>query len=386
MFKINLKPVSYLYNLLALMLLFAALGVPMAHIPFLAVPAAMITGTLLVFGKQALKSMSLFMAVQVEIWEADIEEAIFKDNAFVKFAKIADKSNINGRAVHIPQSGGAGNVVKNRAFTQGGANVRKRTDGDVLYLIDEFTTDPVLIPNADECELSYDKRNSVMGEDKNKLTQSIAEEMLYNWTHDQNLGTAIPSERIIRTTGPIVKATAPGSTGYRFGQSIDDLQAVQTALINENRWFDGQMGSLMPANLRAQTFPAGSLIAATYAQNLTEEERRSGIVGVAQGFSIMTRSSVITLAADGTIKAPGAAGEAGDCQATLCWYKLAVETATGDIKMFDQYGNPVYYGDIFSFLVRMGGRATRAGYEGIFILAQGQPTQEQIDAFLDAQA
>ena len=376
MFNLKLKRLNYLYNVAVLFIVFALCGLSPVCAALAAAPCALATGSIL----NTVKSHGMaVMAVQVEIWERDIEEAIFKDNTFIAFAFRADEF-VNGRAVHIPQSGGAGGVSKNRAFVSGGASVRKRTDTDVLYLIDEFTTDPVVITNADTVELSYDKRQSVLGEDLNNLTQNIAEEMLYNWLHDQNAGTALPAGSIIKTTGPIVKATAPGATGYRFAASIDDLQAAQTFLINQNRWFEGQMASLMPANMRAQTFPAGSLIAATYAQNLTEDERRQGVVGVSQGFNIMTRSTVVIVGADGTIKAPGAAAEATDCQATLCWYKLAVETAKGDVKMFDQYGNPVYYGDVFSFLARMGGRPRRAGYEGIVLLVQGQPTSDQITA------
>lgn len=378
MFKFKFKHVNYLYNVAVLLILFAFAGMPAVYAVPSAAAGGLVTGTFLNTVK--MQGLSL-MAVQVEIWEKDIEEAIFKDNAFITFAFRADEY-VNGRAVHIPQSGGAGGVSKNRAFAAGGATVRKRTDTDVLYLIDEFTTDPVVITNAETVELSYDKRQSVLGEDKNNLIQRIAEEMLYNWLHDQNAGTALPVGSIIRTTGPIAPATAPGATGYRFSASLTDLQAAQTFLINQNRWFDGQMAALYPANMRAQTFPADSIIAATYAQNLTEDERRSGIVAKAQGFNIMTRSTSVILDSAGVIKAPGAAGAAGDCQATLCWYKLAVETAFGEVKMFDQYGNPVYYGDLFSFLARMGGRPRRGGYEGIVLLAQGQPTQGQIDAYL----
>lgn len=381
MFNQRLKRVNYLYNVAVLFILFVLGGVSAAAAAPVAAIGAVATGSIL----NCVKMPGFaFMAVQVEIWENHIEEAIFKDNAFIRFSFNADEY-VNGRAVHIPQSGGAGNVVKNRAFTQGGATVRKRTDTDVLYLIDEFTTDPVLISNAETVELSYDKRESVLGEDKNQLSQTIAEEMLYNWTHDQNTGAVLPATSIIKTTGPIVQATAPGATGYRFSASLSDQQRAATFLRTQNRWFEGQMYALYSANLHAQTYPADSIVTATYMQSATEEERRNGLLGKSNGFGIMQRSNVFTIAADGTIKAPGAAPEATDCEGVLFWYKDAVETANGDMKMFDQYGNPVYYGDLFSFLKRVGGRARRADWRGMVLLVQGQPTQAQIDAYLAAQ-
>jgi hypothetical protein len=365
MFKFkNLQPGNYAFNVLVIMLFLAAFGVSPSMSIACAAPAGFVTGTILSTVK--IPGLS-FMAVQVEIWQNDIEEQIFRDNAFVKFAFRADEY-VNGRAVHIAQSGGAGGVVKNRS--QLPATVRKRTDNDVIYLIDEFTTDPVLISNAETVELSYDKRQSVLGEDKNKLSQSIAEEMIYNWLHDQTLGSQLPASRFVPTTGATIAATAPGATGTVKAANINDLQAVATFFRTENRFFEGQMYALFPANMQAQMFPADSLTTATYMQSATEEERRSGLIMKAQGFGIMARSKVVIVSSTGTIKAPEAAGEAGDREAALCWYKLAVETAYGTVKMFDQYGAPEYYGDLFSFLCRMGGRARRSDWAGIALLVQ----------------
>jgi len=47
-----------------------------------------------------------------------------------------------------------------------------------------------------------------------------------------------------------------------------------------------------------------------------------------------------------------------------------LEKAIGRTQAFEDLGNPVYYGDIYSFLARMGGRAKRKGFEGVFLLKQ----------------
>lgn len=359
----SFNPASFLFNMLVFMAAFTLCGMSPSYVIPASAACGFATGTALHFTENA-KTM---FAVQVEIWQTDIEEQIFKDNAFVRFSFKADEY-VNGRAVHIPQSGGSGNVSKNRTSLP--ANVRKRTDTDVIYLIDEFTTDPVLIANADTVELSYDKRQSVLGEDKNKLSQNIAEEMIYNWLHDQTSGDPMPASRFIPTTGDAIPATAPSATGFRKAAKITDLQSVATFFRNENRFFEGQMFSLQTANMHAQMFPADSLITATYMQAATEEERRSGLIMKAQGFGIMSRSTVVVVSSADVIKAPGAAGAAGDREACLCWYKLAVETAYGTVKMFDQIGAPEYYGDLYSFLCRMGGRARRADWAGVALLVQ----------------
>lgn len=379
MFNIKFKATNYLYNVLVLTLILALFGIqPVAALPF-AAAGGLISGAVLGYAQKSFSHFSLMMAVQKEIWENDIEEQIFKDNSFVRLSFRADDF-VNGRAVHIPQSGGSGNVSKNRGTLP--ANVRKRTDADVIYIIDEYTTDPVLITNADTVELSYDKRNSVLGEDKNKLSQTVAEEMLYNWLNDFTTGTAVPlpATNFVYTTGKIVPATAPGATGYRFSASINDLQSASTLLRSQNRWFEGQMNSLASSNMQAQMFPADSLTTATYMQSATEEERRKGFLMKAQGFGIMQRSTVVIVSAAGVIQPPGAATAVGDCEAILCWYTLAVETAYGTTKMFEQIGAPEYYGDLYSFLVRMGGRPRRADFLGLCLIVQGQPTSGQITA------
>ena len=39
--------------------------------------------------------------------------------------------------------------------------------------------------------------------------------------------------------------------------------------------------------------------------------------------------------------------------------------------MFEKLDDPTYYGDIYSFLVRAGGRSRRPNHKGIVVLAAG---------------
>lgn len=313
-----------------------------------------------------------YMSVIPEIWEKHVEDEIFSNNKFMRKSKNADEYVIGGKAVHIPQSGGSGNVVKNRTVLP--ATIRKRNDTDIIYLVDEYTTDPVLIPDADSKELSYDKRSSVIGEDTDKLVEVIAEEVLYNWVNSPVYGaygaTSLAAARIMETTGANVAASAPGATGLRKGASLTDLQMMRTKLQGENRWFEGKMNTLITPQMEAQMFPADSVVTATYMNNVTEAERRAGVMYKAQGFNIMTRSSVYVTAGDKSIIAPGEAGAADHCEAALFWYENAVELAYSGVEMFFRLRDPQNFGDIYSFLARMGSRAVRNNYEGIWMLKQ----------------
>src|SRR6188474_2421936 len=144
------------------------------------------------------------MAIQKEIWTNHIQENLFKDNEFLNYAFNADQYVLQGKVVHIPNAGSSPSVVKNRSSLP--ATVTQRTDIDITYAIDEFTSDPILIPNADTIELAYDKLSSALSDSEAALRQLVADWMLYNWRAEN-------ASSIVRTTGANVTAHLPSATG-----------------------------------------------------------------------------------------------------------------------------------------------------------------------------
>lgn len=138
----------------------------------------------------------------------------------------------------------------------------------------------------------------------------------------------------------------------------------------QKAWQEGQMYALLPANALLDLFPADSPVTATYMQSVTEQERREGVIYKVQGFNILVRSSVFTMTTSKEFKAFGAVVDNTDSEAGIFWNKNMVEKAYGDIETFDRERDPQYYGDIYSFLVRMGGRAKRKDFEGVAVLKQ----------------
>jgi hypothetical protein len=175
---------------------------------------------------------------------------------------------------------------------------------------------------------------------------------------------------ILPTSGTALAATAPGATGTRLAATLGDLQKARTLLAQQNTWVDGEMFAMVPSSLLPQLFPAGDTTTAIYFGQVSEAERRSGIMAKVQGFNLMERSIVGYYDDANAIKAPGAATAATDREAIFCWNKSCVERALGEIIMFDTIGDPTYYGDIYSFLMRMGGRNRRQDNKGIVSIVQ----------------
>ena len=144
------------------------------------------------------------MALQVQIWIKSIIENLFADNSFA--SKSVDHSEfVNEKTVHVPNAGAAPSVVKNR--TTFPAAVTTREDVDLSYDIDEFSVDPIRIPNADKVELSYNKRESIIRGSRNKLADDIHASLIYSW---------IPSGvNTIFTEGAAVTAHIASATGNR---------------------------------------------------------------------------------------------------------------------------------------------------------------------------
>lgn len=362
--NLKLKPANLLYNILVFVVLFAVVGVSIVY----AVPAGLATGILL--GFVPVKEVALFMAIQKEIWEDHIEQGLYADNQFLSTFSKADKKNIEGRVVHIPQAGAASNVEKNRTILP--ATVSQRTDTLVSYQINEFTSDPRLVTNAEEMELSYDKRNSVFEEDRATLAESVAEDVLLSVVKAQvGANTDLPAGNILLSAGADVAASAPGATGTRKAYAVGDLQRAQTFMIAKKVWTEGKMFALLTAQAAAQMFPADSVVTATYMASVSPEERKMGIRYKAYGFDIMVRSSVYVLNASGAFKPKTASTATTDVEGIVFYNGNALEFAMGDVEVFERQDDPTFYGSILSFLVRCGARAKRAAYDGILVIKQG---------------
>lgn len=296
------------------------------------------------------------MALQPEIWEAQIVGNLYKDNEFLQYATNADEYVVGGRAVHIPNAAAPSGVVVNRSSLP--ATVTQRTDIDITYSLDEYTSNPILVPNIDTIQLAYNKRESVMMEDMANLKQAQADSMLYRW--------GATTANTIFTTGAAAAATAAGATGTRKLFTKDDLRKAKVLFDKQNIPAVGRVALLPPEYL--EQLLADKDLAVNFTQYA---DIANGVVGMVYGFKIMVRSSVLAFdKTTNTAKDPTAATAATDNSAALCWHPTSVERALGTVKMFEQLNAPTYYGDIYSFLVMLGGRVRRNDGKGIAAIVE----------------
>jgi capsid protein len=300
------------------------------------------------------------MAIQKEIWTQHIQQNLFKDSDFINYAFNADQYVLEGKVVHIPNSGAAPSVTRNRSSLP--ASVTQRTDIDITYAIDEFTSDPLLIPNAETIELSYDKLTSVLDETESAIRSLVADWMLYNWRAESASG-------IVRTTGANVTAHMPSATGTRKKLTLADIKSARLVLNKQSVPKEDRF-LLIDSDMYDQLMD--ELNISTYRESSKDLDLPKGVIGKLFGFNIMERTTVLTANNAGTpvIQLPGAAGAATDNGVAFAWQRNTVERALGMINFFENLGDPTYYGDIYSALVRMGGRKRRNDQKGVVAIIQ----------------
>lgn len=316
--------------------------------------------------------------VPQELWVSYIVEKIFKTNPHLKLCFDESKFVKGGSIVYIPQAGAKPNVVKNRASLP--ATAVKRADTAIMYGLDEFTTDPTLITWSEGMEISYNKTDSILGDHTNTLVENLGDEMLYNWVRGfkptAGGGSTVeylPVGRQIETSGAATAVNSEdGQTGMRKATHYKEFQTAQARMNKDGVSKEGRY-AMLESNMYQEFIDSlsGNMMAAFQAS----ADLKNGIVGSFAGFTFLERSSV--LAFDPTTKQPilpGEALEADSNLSALLWQKDSVTKATGDTELFQDFGNPLYYGDIHSGLIKHGGRCRREDWRGVMTIVQAATT------------
>lgn len=327
------------------------------------VAGAIVAGDFINFLSGATGTIMATGGLPVEVWQKDIKGNLFKDNAYLVQSKDSSQYVLQGKIVHIPQAGALPGVVKNR--TSFPATVTQRTDTDITYTLDQFTTEPILIPYTDLVEMSYDKRASVIMEHTAALRQHIADATLYNWSPSL-------STNIIATTGVATESTLTGTTGNRKAFIVNDLKKAQNYMNKMNIPLTGRK-ALISADMFNQL--TDNLTQTQYRDFSQYFNAETGVVGKLMGFDLYMRSTsavydntTVPVAKDTT--ASGYTVDTDYNEAVLCWQENTVERAIGEILLRVQLNSPQYYGDIYAFEIRYGARKSRNDQKGVIAIVQ----------------
>jgi hypothetical protein len=311
------------------------------------------------------------MALNQEIWQSYIMEQLYRDNEFLNYAASVNADNIvNGKFVHIPNAGAKPGAQKNRVIVP--ASIQKRTDVDVIYPLDEFTSDPTYIENVEKVELSYDKIDSVLKSHVNVVKEKMADSMIYNWLLKNT--AAAPTIAVAWATGEYVAMTGTNATNGPAGASRTTMNAAalrsarlimnKANVPKENRF------AMLTSNMYDELMLELSSSSVSNIELLKAADLPKGVLLRLYGFNIIERSSVGLFSSDLKILEHGTTEVNTQKYGGFCWQKDLIEKAIGEVSMFENQNDPVLYGDVYSALVRSGGRARYSGATGVVPIIQ----------------
>jgi hypothetical protein len=298
------------------------------------------------------------------LWADYIIERFWKDNKFLKHTFDDSQYVYQGKYVIIPQPGSKPTVVKNRESLP--ATITRRNDSTVMYALDQFTTDPVAIMNADKYEISYDKIDSVIGDHIGELVEVAADDMIAsNWL------PSLPQANIVLTSGDSGGVILSGATGAKKKFTLASVIALKYKMDEHN----------VPKNDRflllssAHEYELLADLSANSQRDFTSgQDIANGILGRYYGFTIMSRSNVARMSGtEGSsiaVKACGSLNAAGDRDCSIAWQKNALTHALGAVEFFENLQEPTVYGDVYSASLHSGGRRRRADNLGVYAIVQ----------------
>ena len=307
------------------------------------------------------------MALIKEIWVSDVQNALNRNADFLPYS-VDHSAYIAFGTVHIPQSGSNPTIVKNPATFP--LTINERTDTDRTYLLNQFALEPTLITNLDELQISYDKRQSVLGQQISTLTQRIGDEVAISWS-------ATGSDNIVATTGTATgTALAPGATGTRKDVTLLDIANLAKKLDKDNVPRGGRK-LLMSTDMFWQLMGISDVLRASYNGFQGQPNViQTGVVAQLFGFDVMMRPVVSVYANSTTVpKAFGAATATTDNLACIAFHSSTVARALGSMTpLYDSgsngNGKPEYLGSLFNMEVMLGSAILRADMKGVAALVQ----------------
>lgn len=259
------------------------------------------------------------MPLNKEIWVPSIIGHLHQANTVL--AKSVDHSEyIDGKTVHVPNAGAAAKIGKN--VTSLPLAVSSRTDLDLTYNIDDFKIYPIVVTDAEQVELSYNKRESITAESRAKLYDEVTGDTVAKW---------VSGAKPVKKTGAIKDAIKAAAKQFAKDRVPKGERYI---MLTEDGYYDF-LAELSDKEQFAFSASADSA---------------KGILGTFFGFQFVDEYYLPK-----------------DVQ-MFAWQKQSLSHAIGDLKLYEDEGNPTYYGDVISGEIRAGGSVVRSDKKGVYVV------------------
>ncbi len=323
------------------------------------------------------------MGLNIELFSAVINKNLFMNNTFMRMGTdhsqyvryLTGDGSVKGAAVvHVPSAGLRPNVVKNRSSFP--ATATGRTDIDLTYNLDEYSTDPWYMTQTEAETVAYDKASDLVYGMTNTLAETLGNNTAYAWAPVS--ASTFGVSRIVYTDGASdTNALSPGATGARSAITLSNFAQAKTILDNDRMPADGERYFVIPSamwNLQVlqlanitQFLQLGST--SGLQEGTISPQTIPGFCGRIYGMNVIERPSVVVYDSGTTLSTIGDNGvptstTTADNFGAIFFHKTAVSNAIGNTVLFYNPDRAEYYGSLFSAYVRHGAAQLRSTIDG----------------------
>lgn len=292
------------------------------------------------------------MALLQTMWMKRIMDNLFDDISFLTNGQNWDEYVVAGaKTVVIPQAGAPAGYERNRTVFP--ATAGQRTDSDIEFTMVDYTSNPQHILDLDQLQMSYDKMSSVLNNMLLNIKDGVALDMLYNWRPEAG--------NIIATTGAAAVSGLTGTTGNRKKMTFVDVVNAGKAL---DKMLTPKAGRILmvSADQHADLLTDPD-VKDKFNQSLAN--LNTGVLGTLAGFTVKSRASVLAVSTADVVRTATAAIQATDSEMALAWHPSFVGRSIGNINVYENQKDPLYYGNIISSQIQAGGKKTYTNGRGV---------------------
>lgn len=269
------------------------------------------------------------MALNRQVWEAQIKEGFYPDASFLNFM-VDMSASVNANRIHVGSAGIDPIVLINN--TTYPIPYAERADDDNEIPLDTFSTTNIRVGRPETIEYSYNQLESVIRQHRNTLLKACSTKAAHAIAPNANTAQT----PVLQTTGATV--------GTRKRLCFDDILNLKDEFDNADFPTDGRILVLHPTHV--SDLLREDLKLFKEITNLVDgKPNRFG------GFHCLSFSKMptYTIQNDGTLKKVAFGDEETERYCSFAYLKDEVMKADGEIHMYSRVDDPQIRGTLIGF-------------------------------------
>jgi hypothetical protein len=307
-----------------------------------------------------------------ELWVGDVMQYISKANNFTG-RMVNDSSFIKNGYVNLPQGyAGVSTISMDASASASYQTGKLRTDAITQYQVHSFSlSQPVVVSDIEQQFISYDKRQSIIGQDTAKLIDTAYDYILYSIASDTT------SANVVLTTGTGRTAIGPTQTGSRKSLTADDIFKAAAKMDYANIPSNGRMLIVSPAIAYDLKKMSVLTLGVTPYDPSFSSRVMNGYIGTFQGFEVFERNTTITSTVSASTWSSinlwnnATTGQSAlNCETAIAFHPSFTRYAMGDYKLFVNEDDPHLLGSSLNMICWAAGKASYADARGIVLISE----------------